>query len=384
MRLVQLGQNGPRVAAIGQGTMGHGGNFSRDEVNDAESERIIRLGVHLGMTLIDTAEVYGDGHSEELVGRAVAHDRHAVVIATKFSAEHSRAGEIVTAAEGSLRRLATDYIDIYQPHWPNPKVPFEETLEAMDRLVQAGKVRMLGLSNFDLGAARRAKALLQHGAIVALQHEYNLMERTVEAEVLPYCQRENVALMAYGPFQQGKLVSRSPLTEPLFKMAERYAISVPELVLSWLVSNPGVIAIPKASREEKLRANARVLTLKIAPDDRDALSEIFRVPVVMIATDQIDPIDADDGRSVYRTIDDAVKNTLNMSPSPLELSQEIQALGGKLQKPIKLRRNMNTGRYSLVEGRLKYWGWLIAYGVSRPIPALIENETTADNSISPN
>ena len=129
MKRVVLGKGGTAVAAIGQGTMGIGGFFGRAEDNDAEFIRLLRLGIDLGMAVIDTAEVYGDGHAEELVGKAVAGVRHKACIVTKFSAEHSSSADVIAAAEGSLKRLGTDYIDIYMPHWPNPKVPVEETLK---------------------------------------------------------------------------------------------------------------------------------------------------------------------------------------------------------------------------------------------------------------
>jgi aryl-alcohol dehydrogenase-like predicted oxidoreductase len=373
MKTVTLGEGGSLVAAIGQGTMGIGGFFGRAEDNDYECIRLLRLGIDLGMTVIDTAEVYGGGHAEELVGRAVAGVRDKVTIVTKFSAEHSRAVGVIAAAERSLKRLGTDYIDVYMPHWPNPQIPVAETLEALDRLVAAGKVRHIGLSNFSATDAAQVTMQLQHGSLACLQNEYSLVERSVEDTILPFCARQQITLMGYSPYCQGKLLSLTQRTEPLFAMAADYGISAAQLALAWVLRSASVLVIPKAAREENLRANAAVLTLEVAQADLDALSVAFATSTEYIATDMIDVTAAEDDRNVYKTLAEATENRFGMVPSPRELSQEILTSGGKLQKPIKLRRDPATGRYLLIEGRTKYWGWAIAYGAAKPIPAIVED-----------
>ncbi len=372
MKTVTLGGGGSSVAAIGQGTMGIGGFFGRAEDNDSECIRLLRLGIDLGMTVIDTAEVYGGGHAEELVGRAVAGVRDKVTIVTKFSAEHSRAADVIAAAERSLKRLGTDYIDVYMPHWPNPQIPVAETLEALDHLVAAGKVKDIGLSNFGAADAAQAAMQLHHGSLACLQNEYSLIERSVEDTILPFCAQQQITLMAYSPYCQGKLLSRSQRTEPLFAMAADYGISTAQLALAWLLRSASVLVIPKAAREENLRANVAVLTLEIAQADLEALSLAFATSTEHIATDMIDVTAAEDDRNVYKTLAEATENRFGMVPCPQELSQEILASGGKLQKPIKLQRDPVTGRYKLIEGRTKYWGWVIAYGAAKPVPAIVE------------
>ena len=372
MRTVTLGPDGPSVPAIGQGTMGIGGFFSREDDKDAEHVRLLRLGIDLGLTVIDTAEVYGDGHAEELIGRAVAGIRDRVCIVTKFSAEHSRAAEVVAAAERSLRRLGTDHIDIYMPHWPNPQVPLTETQEAMDRLVAAGKVRWPGLSNFGVAEATRAVTHLRAAPLAAMQCEYSLLERGAEEAILPHCARAGVALMAYSPYAQGKLLTRTRRTEPLFVMAADYGVSPAQLALAWMLRLPQVLAIPKAGREQSLRDNAAALTLVVAPADLDALSAVFAPAMEHIAPALIDVTDSDDQRKVYKSLPEAVENRYGMAPSPRELSEEIIASGGVLQKPVKVRRDVGTGRYTLLDGRTKFWGWVIAYGATTPIPAIVE------------
>jgi aryl-alcohol dehydrogenase-like predicted oxidoreductase len=372
MRTVVLGNGGPQVPSIGQGTMGIGGFFERDGGNDADFVDRLKLGLELGMTVIDTAEVYGDGHAEELVGKAVFGMRHKSCIVTKFSAQHSSASSVIAAAERSLKRLKTDYIDVYMPHWPNPNIPIEETLEALDRLVLAGKVRRTGLSNFDVDQATRVLNYSLNTKLACLQSEYSLLERSIEGAVLPFCDKSGVALMAYSPYSQGKLLIRNKRTEILFQIADGYCVSPAQLALAWLLQSPSVIVIPKAAKEQNLRANAAVLSLKIAQHDLNALSIAFALKVEKITPNLIDIADAADDRKLYKSLAEAMANQLNMVPSPQTLSEEIIALGGKLQKPIKLKLEPATGRYKLLEGRTKYWGWVIAYGDNVPIPAIVE------------
>jgi hypothetical protein len=195
----------------------------------------------------------------------------------------------------------------------------------------------------------------------------------VEDTILPFCIREQVALMAYSPYCQGKLLVRNRRTEALFAMAADYGVGAAQLALAWLLRSSAVLVIPKAAHEENLCANAAALTLEIAEADLDVLSAAFAATTEAIATDLIDVANADDDRKVYKTLIEATANAFGMVPSPRELSEEIVAAGGKLQKPIKLSRDPVTGRYKLLEGRTKYWGWVIAYGTSAPIPAIVED-----------
>ena len=359
--------------------MGMGGYFERNEDGDEGYIRALQIGIDLGLTLIDTAEVYGAGHAEELVGQAISGRRQEVVLMTKFSAEHSRAADIATALEGSLRRLRTDHVDIYQPHWPNPDVPFEETLGTIDRLIAAGKVKAAGLSNFDANTGRQAVNELRSGELASMQNEYNLLERTVERDLLPFCAANDVALVSYSPYQQGKLLKRSSQTDLLFELASRYGVQVSQVILAWLTRDAGVIAIPKASTEANVRANAQALEVVIDVADLERLSAAFDAGPSLVPCDQINVVDASDDRTVYRNVEQALANPSRMSPSPRQLADEIIASGGRLQKPVKLRWHSQSQRYSLVEGRLKYWAWVIAYGIEAPIPALIEDDKPEQN-----
>src|SRR5271157_4227416 len=203
MKYKKLGTSTVNVPAIGQGCMGIGGYFSSNTENDQEQIDTLKYAILNGMTLVDTAEIYGAGHSEELVGKAVHSMRSDVFIATKVSPEHLSYNNVIASAENSLRRFKTDYIDLYQIHWPNPTIPVEETLGAMKTLVDQGKVRFVGVSNFYVNALREADHLFSPYRIATNQMEYNLFDRSIEKEVLPYCTAESVSLIAYSPLDQG-------------------------------------------------------------------------------------------------------------------------------------------------------------------------------------
>jgi aryl-alcohol dehydrogenase-like predicted oxidoreductase len=373
LKTVTLGQNGPCLPALGQGTMGIGGYFSSDYSQDVDSVNIIKLGIDLGLSVIDTAEVYGAGHTEELVGRAIEGQRDKVCIVSKFSPERSNVSQIIAAADQSLRRLRTDYIDVYMPHWPNPSVPLSEVADALDSLLTTGKVRWVGLSNYGLEEVKQFTGLLSTSPLKAIQSEYSLSERSVESSLLPFCTLNDIALIAYSPFGQGKLLAQSKRTEVLFSIADDYGITPAQLALVWLLSQQQTLAIPKTGRERALRENAAALDIVVGKSDLELLAAAFTPIIEFINPVLIDVTDSDDNRKIYKTLAEALENRFNMKPSPFELSEEIIAGNGVLQKPVKVRRASASGRYVLVDGRTKFWGWVIAFGTDVPIPSIVED-----------
>lgn len=372
MKLRPLGPSSTKIPAIGQGTMGIGGFFTADNSRDDEFIRLLKLGFDLGLRLVDTAEVYGAGHSEEVVGEALRGIRDKVFIATKFSPEHSTYELVIRSAEASLRRLNTGWIDLYQTHWPNPGVPIEGTMEAMEDLVDAGKVRYVGLSNFSVSEAQRAQSFLSRVPLVSMQNEYSLLERTVEGQLLPWCGKHRVTLLAYSPLAQSKILAHNRSKNILDQIAANYGISRAQLVLNWLLENPFVVAIPKASNEAHLRENAAALNRTIDPADLRKVSELFQLQITHIATDQIEVAD-EAGRNVYKTLEEAIENRFNIVPSPITLSEQIAS--GEVLKPVKVRPNpkpFNGLPYQLLEGRVRYWAWVIAHKGSVPIPTMVE------------
>ncbi len=170
-----------------------------DSSRDSESIEALTLGLELGMTLVDTAEMYGAGHSEEVVSKALEDWRKPVFVASKVSPSHFGYDDLLRSARKSLERLRVKQMDLYQLHWPNPRTPITETMRAMEKLVQDGMVRHIGVSNFSIAQMRDAQAALSREEIASNQVEYSLVDRSVEEEILPYCQREKLTLIAYEP-----------------------------------------------------------------------------------------------------------------------------------------------------------------------------------------
>ena len=196
--------------------MGLGGQFERDEGQDSDAITIIHYALDHGINLFDTAEIYGAGHSEEILGTALRGRRSKALIATKYNPGNSTKPAVIAACEASLKRLGTDVIDLYQMHWPNPSVPLDQTLAAFEHLITSGKVRAIGFSNATTTLMKRAVALLPAEVhVAASQQEYNLVVRFVERSVLPFCQAHEMALLAYSPLAQGKIIARRDLAKSL-------------------------------------------------------------------------------------------------------------------------------------------------------------------------
>ncbi len=229
-----LGDTAMQVPEIGLGTWAYTGG-----------EGPLRRGIELGAFLIDTAESYG---TEEAIGSAIQGIRDRVFLATKVSPEHFRSKDLLRAADQSLKRLGVDYIDLYQLHWPNPRIPIGETMGAMESLVESGKVRFIGVSNFSVMQVRQAQAVLSKARIVSNQVEYSLMKRDIEGELLPFCQENQITVIAYSPLAQGldNITERDGMGV-IEKIAAETGKTRAQIALNWCISKEPVIAIPKAN-----------------------------------------------------------------------------------------------------------------------------------------
>ncbi|MHC4174966.1 MAG: aldo/keto reductase [Planctomycetota bacterium] len=376
MKYKELGKKHTEIPAIGQGCMGIGGYLSRDSHQDDNQAKALRLGIELEMNFIDTAEAYGDGHSEELVGRVIDGIRDKVFIASKVSPEHLSYEDLLLAAENSLHRLKTDYIDLYQVHWPNPKVPIDETMRAMEQLVREGKVRYVGMSNFSLRQLKAAQAALSENEIVSVQVEYSLFERNIENSILPYCESEDITTIAYSPLNQGQIAGDDKKTQALEMIANRYNRSMAQVALNWLISHPCVIAIPKAANPIHIRENASSADFELSDEDFKEISRVFTQECIYAPTDRIRVIIGGRGdRQVYQTVDEALENKLGFVPSPLDLAQDI--CKGEILKPVKVTQSTDeSGKhdYDLIEGRIRYWAWVIAHKGEKTIPVYVCEE----------
>lgn len=255
----------PDMPRLGQGTWHMGEHRSRRAAEVAA----LRLGLDLGMTLIDTAEMYAEGGSEEVVGEAIAGRRDEVFLVSKIYPHNASHTGVPAACARSLRRLKVSCLDLYLLHWPGA-LPIHETVEAFERLREAGKIRAWGVSNFDVVEMEE----LSPGCS-ANQVLYNIGERGIEYDLLPWCAEREIPVMAYSPVGQGGRM----LAHPALKVvAERYGATPAQVALAWTLRQPGVVTIPKAADLDHVRQNAEAGRLELSGEDLEALDAAFPPP----------------------------------------------------------------------------------------------------------
>lgn len=234
----------------------------------------LRAGLDLGCTHIDTAELYGNGQVEEIVGQAIAGRRDEVFLVSKVLPTNASRRGTIAACERSLQRLATDRLDCFLLHWPGPH-PLADTIAAFEELAQAGKIAAWGVSNFDEAELAAALALAP-GKVACNQVLYHLGERAIEHAVVPFCARHSVAVVAYSPFGSGPLPGAGTAGgDALRRVAARHDVEAHAVALAFVLRLPGVLAIPKSVRVEHVRANAQALAVRLAADDLDELEQAF-------------------------------------------------------------------------------------------------------------
>jgi aryl-alcohol dehydrogenase-like predicted oxidoreductase len=306
-----LGNSGIQISPIIMGTWQAGKNMWVG-IEDAETTKAIRAAVDAGITTIDTAEVYGKGHSEQIVAQAVADIRDQVVYASKVFPNHFKYDQVIEACDRSLKNLQTDYIDLYQLHWPSgtfgsETVPLEETMRAMNDLQQQGKIRAIGVSNFSRAQLEEAA---QYGRIDSLQPPYSLFWRQIEQETVPYCVENNISILAYSSLAQGLLTGKfgpdhkfdendnrsdnklfqgenyqraQAALDKLRPIAERHQCSLAQLSLAWLIAQPQTNAIAGARNAEQSTQNAKAAEIQLSASELAEIDAIGR-----IVTDHLD------------------------------------------------------------------------------------------------
>jgi diketogulonate reductase-like aldo/keto reductase len=263
--------DGTRVPVLGQGTwrMGENTRAHKDEV------AALRLGIELGMTLIDTAEMYGEGGAEEVVADAIRGQRDRVFVVTKVYPRNASRTELPKACERSLRRLRIDVIDLYLLHWRERNTRLAETAEAFEKLRAAGKIKRWGVSNFDVDDMNELWSVENGTNCAANQVLYNLENRAIESGLLQWSGNNKLPIMAYSPVGHGRGLLENPT---LKEITERHDATTSQIALTWVLRHPGVIAIPKASNEEHVRANARAIEMELTKKDLATLDQEFPPP----------------------------------------------------------------------------------------------------------
>jgi diketogulonate reductase-like aldo/keto reductase len=233
----------------------------------------LKLGLDLGMTLIDTAEMYASGGAEEVVAEAIAGRRDELFLVSKVLPSNASRAGVARACENSLKRLRTDRIDLYLLHWPGT-VPLSETVEAFEALKKAGKIRHWGVSNFDTNEMEQLTGLSSGDHVQTNQVLYNLSRRGPEFDLAPWSRQRGIPIMAYSPVEQGALARNARLEA----IAARHNATAAQIALAWVVAQPGVIAIPKASSQEHIRQNVAALDIKLTSEDLAELDRAFPPP----------------------------------------------------------------------------------------------------------
>lgn len=311
MELRQLGHTDIRMSPIIMGTW-QAGKAMWTDIDDNETRKAMRAALDAGINTFDTAEVYGNGHSERIIAEALSDVRDRVVLASKVFSNHLKYDQVIAACNRSLKNLKTDHIDLYQIHWPagafgHPVVPVEETLRALNDLKAQGKIRAIGVSNFNRQQIEEAS---QYGAIESLQPPYSLFWRVLEKDAGPYCAEKGLSILAYSPLAQGLLTGKfgpghqfakgdhrasHRLFQPehyervqaalkeLRPIADAYGITLGQLALAWVIAQPNCFAIAGARNAAQAVQNAAAGTIQLKTADIEAMDRIGRT-----VTDHLD------------------------------------------------------------------------------------------------
>jgi len=268
MKYVELA-SGEKVPALGLGTWKMGVGDS----DEAAQLRALQTGIAQGMTLIDTAEMYGDGLSEQLVAKAIAGQRDKVFVVSKVLPQNASRQGTIKACEASLKRLKTGVIDLYLLHWRGSH-PLSDTFAAFEELRAAGKIRYYGVSNFDVDDLDELDKLVPKSVCAANQVMYNLSDRGIEWDLYPKCRKDKIAAMAYCPLGQGRLINNRGL-EPI---AKKHRVTNAAIALAFTLRLPGMISIPKSSQEKRVLENAVAADLVLDDEDLTSLNKLFPPP----------------------------------------------------------------------------------------------------------
>ncbi|MEC5318866.1 aldo/keto reductase [Brenneria populi subsp. brevivirga] len=266
--------DGATVPAIGQGTWFMGENPQRK----AQEVKALQDGIDRGLTLIDTAEMYADGGAERVVGEAIRGRRDEVYLVSKVYPHNAGGANALKACEQSLERLQTDYIDLYLLHWRGG-IPLADTIAAMQRLQRSGKIGHWGVSNFDTDDMQALWSLGGGRECMTNQVLYHLASRGIEFDLLPWCRRSHLPIMAYCPLAQAGKLRNGLFTHPVVNaIARQHGVTPAQILLAWVIRQPGAIAIPKASSQRHVEENARALDIALHPDELAALDLAFPAP----------------------------------------------------------------------------------------------------------
>jgi len=266
---------GDSIPVVGIGSWGMGGRETPDKTRDSETIPAIRMAVELGLTHIDTAEYYGAGHAEELVGEAIQDiPRKTLFITSKVWHNHLHRDDLLKSMKASLNRLGVEQVDLYLVHWPNPEVPLKETMAAMEECVREGYTRYIGVSNFSVQLMEEAQGLLKDNRLAANQVQFSLIDQKPRMELLPACRRLGISLVAYRPLERGAILQTpNPVMD---EIAKAHGKSRAQVALNWLTSQESVFTIPKSTNPVHIMEFMGAVGWKLTPDEWTRLSQAYR------------------------------------------------------------------------------------------------------------
>jgi diketogulonate reductase-like aldo/keto reductase len=363
---IQIHKTNLNVYPIGQGTL-FGRSLEGSTRIDLIKKKIevLKYGIEIGMNFIDTGEDYEGGTSEELLSEVVKYNRDKIIIGSKFKPSNNGYENVIQSLESSLKRIKTDYIDIYQIQWPNPNIPIEDTLSALNKLIEQGKIRYIGVGNFAINQLKEALSFDEFNKLCVLQTEYDLFNRSIEDGILDFNYLKGITTIAYMSF--GKNLFSNDEKRFLENLSEKYSKSIRSIVLNWIVSHKNVLLLTSSMSKKNTYENFCSLDFSIEKKDIDLINQKFIRETLKILPSKIKVIDFDESdtaHQIYTTVEQAISNNLGIKPSASELAEEIKKTG-KLLRPIELKHNPDKSSnkpYILVRGRMRFWGWIIAYG----------------------
>lgn len=302
MENINLGRSDIKVSRIGIGTWQASLREWGSDVDDNNIIQAVRRSYELGVNFVDTAEIYGNGHSEMVVGKAIKDiEREKIVVATKVHGAHLRHDELIKSAELSMKRLGVKYIDLYQIHWPDPweQIPLKETMKAMEELYLDGKIKAIGVSNFAVRDLEESLNYLSRASIVSNQVRYNMLQREIEEEVMPYCKKNGITVIAWSPLAQGALTGKynegnlptdhirsgnelfkknninqiSNLLKVMEKIAKKRGKTLSQIALNWLLMHDHVVPIPGAKTPQQVEVNVGATGWKLESEEMNVIEE---------------------------------------------------------------------------------------------------------------
>ena len=365
MNYTSLGNNNEKISKVGLGSL-----FNNYKTKDnLKIRKVIDKAYHEGINFIDTAPVYGAGEIEKIIGSSILNKRDKFILATKSLPSQNKYQEIISSVNKSLERLKTDYIDLFQIHWPNHNIAIEETCDALETLIKDGKIKYVGVCNSPLEDLKKYHQILDD-KLASIQSEFNLLERSEYDKLKKFIDDKKITMIGYAPFLNGKFYNGLHQKKILDELERKYNKKKSEIILNWICSqSENFISIPSTLKIKNLVSNANSQNFTLSDSDFSFINKKCRTFQKFISPAEIHV--EKHSSNIYHSLVDAKKNILNLNPSPCDLAKEIR--DKNILKPIKLRISGNRGKkkYLLEDGVLRYWSWLIAYGKKKKIPSLV-------------